>query len=204
MKKTTVMILTGLLFMAGAVMHSGAQVPSSINAHVPGTMNYQGRLVGPTGTPYVDETYTFDIRLYVEANGGTPIWGGTYSSYVKDGYFNIMLGAEGGQPLTGTTYTDTDLWKALWADPANGNPGESLYLGITPWQGANAAPLGTKVELTPRQTLMTAPYAFRAQTADSALRADDGFDVTGTVVADDINIDGELVRTTGTSVPWPP
>ena len=200
MKKSMMIILMGTLFSAGLVKESNAAVPASRTAHVPGTMNYQGRLVAPGGTPYVDGTYTFDIRMYNVANGGTPLWGGTYSAYVKDGYFNIMLGNSGGQALSGTTYTHTDLWKALWPDAANGNIGSSLFLGVTPWQGPNGANLATKVELTPRQTLMTAPYAFRAQTADSANRANSGFDVTGTVTADDINIDGEMIRTSGNIV----
>ncbi len=200
MKKTAKIVLMGALFSAGVFIESHAAVPATITDNVPGTMNYQGRLVDPTGTPYVNGTYTFDIRLYTVANGGTPRWGGTYSAYVKDGYFNIMLGADGGQALTGTTFTHTDLWKALWPDASNGNPGDSLYLGVTPWQGANGALLGTKVELTPRQTLMSAPYAFRAQTADSANRANAGFDVTGTLTADTMNVGGSMVQSTATIV----
>jgi hypothetical protein len=202
MKKSTMMILTGVLFAAGAVLQSSAQVPASINAHVPGTMNYQGRLVGPTGTPYVDGTYTFDIRLYMVANGGTPLWGGTYSSYVKDGYFNIMLGATGGQALAGTTYTHTDLWKALWPDPVNGATGDPLYLGVTPWQNASGVPIdpASRTELSPRQTLLTAPYAFRAQTAEYANKAGGDFSADGRITTGNITTTGNLLNTVGTTV----
>jgi len=205
MEKTAMIILMGALFTAGVVMETSAAVPSSINKNVPGTMNYQGRLVGSTGTPYADGTYTFDIRLFSAANGGTPLWGGTYSSYVKDGYFNVMLGASGGAAITANplpTHTHTLLWKALWPDASNGNPSDSLYLGVTPWQAANGSVIasGSRTELSPRQTLMTAPYAFRAQIADSANRANANFDVTGTITADDLDVDGDLFRTIGTQV----
>lgn len=205
MNKSIMVTLVATLLVVGTIMEAGGQVPTSIDENVPGAMNYQGRLVAPGGAPYTDATYTFDIRIYTEPNGGTPRWGGTYSSYVKDGYFNIMLGASGGTAITAAplpVYTHTDLWKALWPDPVNGNPGDSLYLSVTPWQASNGVeiPEGSRTELSPRQTLLTAPYAFRAQTADSANRANGDFAVSGTVTADDLDIDGDLLRTSGSSV----
>ncbi|MFA7173756.1 MAG: hypothetical protein WC340_10135 [Kiritimatiellia bacterium] len=202
MKKSTMMLLTSVLFTAGTMLQVSAAVPASINALVPGTMNYQGRLVDSGGAPYSDATYTFDIRLYKEANGGTPLWGGTFASFVKDGYFNIMLGGTGGQALPGTTYTHTDLWKALWPDVANGATDEPLYLGVTPWQSASGALIdpGSRTELSPRQTLLTAPYAFRSQTAEYANRASGDFIVGGRVTAGHITTTGDLLKTDGTTV----
>ena len=200
MKKLSISILVATLFAIGVTTNSGAAVPSTITEHVPGTMNYQGRLVGPTGSAYADATYTFDIRLYTVANGGTPLWGGTYSSYVKDGYFNIMLGAQGGAALAGTSYTHTDLWKALWPDSANGAVADPLYLGVTPWQnglGVLVDP-ASRTELSPRQTLMTAPYAFRAQTAEYANQAGGNFAVGGSITAANITTANNLLNTVGT------
>ena len=202
MKNSAMMVLVGALFVASAALESAAAVPGSITGHVPGTMNYQGRLVAPSGAPYVDGTYTFDIRLFKEANAGTPLWGGTYSSYVKDGFFNIMLGAPGGAPLAGTTYTHTDLWKALWPDSANGATTDSLYLGVTPWNDANGNPIdpASRAELSPRQTLMTAPYAFRAQTAEYANEAAGDFAAGGRITTEHITTTGDLLNTVGSTV----
>ena len=202
MKKSMMMVLTGAISLALVVMESRAAVPVSISEHVPGAMNYQGLLVAPNGSPYADGTYSFDIRLYTDANGGTPLWGGTYSSFVKDGYFNIMLGAEGGIALVGTTYTHTDLWKALWPDPANGATMNPLYLGVTPHQGENGVLIdpGSRTELSPRQTLLTAPYAFRSQTSEYANQADGDFTVGGRITAEHITTSGNLLNTVGTTV----
>lgn len=185
MKTLTMGLWAGVLFATGVVLQFTAIAqepgPESITAHVPGTINYQGRLVGLNGAPYTDATYSFDIRLYKTPNGGTPLWGGTYTAFVKDGYFNITLGGTNAVDLAGTTYTSEHLWKALWPDPANGAPSDSLYLGITSWQGANGSLINLidRTELSPRQTLLTAPYAFRAQTAEYADQAASDFVIGG-------------------------
>lgn len=113
-----------------------------------------------------------------------------------------MLGGIGGQAISGTTYTHTDLWKALWPDAANGAVGSPLYLGITPYKDAGGyeIPAGSRVELTPRQTLLTAPYAFRAQTAEYANRASLDFTVGGRISGGHITTPNNLLYTIGTTV----
>ena len=163
-----------------------AAVPSSITKFVPETMNYQGYLANPsTGTAYADGIYTLDCRLYRSSSGGTAIWGASYSVYVKGGYFNIMLGDSAGQAVkstvTGTaatTYTPTELWKALWYDTAVSEK-NNLWLGVTPHQGAGGATLSSLSEISPRQQLLAAPYAFRAQAAEYAEQSIGAFKVNG-------------------------
>ena len=173
-----------------------AAAPSSITAFVPMTMNYQGYLANPsTGAAYTDGIYDIQCRLYTVASGGTAIWGAQYSVYVKDGYFNIMLGDSSSSTIystvsgTGsTTYTKEQLWKALLDTSYN-----SLYLGVTPLQGPTHATIASPSEISPRQQLLTGPYAFRAQTAKYADRALSDFTVPGTLTASSLSFGGNSI-----------
>ena len=186
MKKSIIAMLTLIVLFSLVIAQAQAAVPGSPVQHTPGQINYQGKLVNSGGSNYVDGVYTFDIRLYRVANSGTAIWGGTYSTYVKGGYFNIMLGGATGAALAGSTYTHTDLWKALWPDSATA-PAEknSLYLGITPYQDQNNVLItpASRAELAPRQNLLAAPYAFRAQTSEYANQSITDFAVNGNLTA---------------------
>ena len=166
--------------VALTVIH--AAVPSTATQNVPGKMNYQGYLRDPsTGNAYADGIYTLDCRIYSNDMGGTPLWGGRYSAYVKDGYFNIMLGDENAtqnlDDMSGITYTGAaNLWKALWG--ANSTDCKR-FLGVTPLQDANHAVISSPTEIMPRQELLTAPFAFRAQSAQYASEAKENFTVGG-------------------------
>ena len=166
--------------VALTVIH--AAVPSTATQNVPGKMNYQGYLRDPsTGNAYADGIYTRDCRIYSNDMGGTPLWGGRYSAYVKDGYFNIMLGDENAtqnlDDMSGITYTGAaNLWKALWG--ANSTDCKR-FLGVTPLQDANHAVIPSPSEIMPRQELLTAPFAFRAQSAQYASEAKEDFTVGG-------------------------
>ena len=159
-----------------------AAAPSSISEFVPMTMNYQGYLANPsTGAAYTDGIYDIQCRLYTAASGGTAIWGAQYSVYVKDGYFNIMLGDSTSSTVystvsgsSSTTYGKDYLWKALLDTSYN-----SLYLGVTPLQGPTHAAIQSPSEISPRQQLLTGPYAFRAQSAKYADASLGNFSVGG-------------------------
>lgn len=162
-----------------------AAVPSSATQNVPGTMNYQGYLADPTtGAAYADGIYTLDIRIWnsdVSTTASACLWGGRYSVYVKDGYFNLMLGDSSAAELTSAdgvlpTYKNADLWKALWGASATDTV---RYLGVTPRQNANHANITSPTEIAPRQQLLTSPFAFRAQHAQYADQAQAGFSVSG-------------------------
>ena len=163
-----------------------AAVPSSITKFVPEMMNYQGYLANPsTGAAYTDGIYDIECRLYRQASGGTAIWGAKYSVYVKDGYFNIMLGDGTAADVKSTvggssspTYAKDALWKALWYDSSVSEK-NNLWLGVTPLQSSTHATIASPVEISPRQQLLAAPYAFRAQSAKYADAAQGDFTVSG-------------------------
>ena len=187
------LILTALTLTAAFALIADTYTPSDIPTGLsasdvtPGEINYQGFLRNPkNGDLYDDGIYTLECRLYKQESGGTPIWGVSYTAYVKDGYFNLMLGGTGGADLN-YTFKATELWKALWFKTGS----RDLYLGVTPCQGPNNNPLsaGDKKEISPRQKLLTAPFAFRAQKAQYADAAPGNFKVAGNLdVSGNVNI----------------
>ena len=177
---------------------SSAAVPTtSVTQTVPGTMNYQGYLADPsTGNPYVDGIYTLDIRIWNASSGGTCLWGGKYSVYVKDGYFNIMLGDSSAAALTSSdgtvpTYGNTELWKAMWGSTATD---VTRYLGVTPRQNASHATISSPSEISPRQQLLSSPFAFRAERAQYADGSQTDFKVPG-----NLTVSGTTTFTGGTT-----
>ena len=189
MKKLGKSIVCGIaaLFATTAM----AAAPSSIAEYVPLMINYQGYLANPsTGAAYTDGIYDIQCRLWTSASSGTAIWGAQYSVYVKDGYFNIMLGDSAGSALTtSTTYGKDYLWKALMDTSYN-----ALWLGVTPLQGPTHATISSPSEISPRQQLLTAPYAFRAQSSKYAESSLGDFTVNGALtVTGSLNFNANYV-----------
>ena len=173
-----ILLSFGMLGVLGAAVASAA-VPASRTAVTPGTINYQGRLTDPDGEPYTNGVYTIEFRLYDAATGSSSgLWGCAYSAYVKDGYFNVMLGATGGSALSNApTYGPTELWKALWYDSAAPAKANDRYLGLKVLSGPDPALPDPPVEAFPRQRLLSAPFAERAQMANYARAAIDTFTI---------------------------
>lgn len=178
MKKT--MMMVGSVLFAAWVM--GATPPSVTQpATVPGQVNFQGLLRNPnTGVLYTNGIYTLEFKLYTTITGGNPLWGESYQVYVRDGYFNVMLG-ESGKEVSGTkpTYRGENLWKALWFNSSSNN--RELWLSVTPWEDSahNGIAAENRKEISPRQKLLTTPFAFRAQSAEYAEKAIGAFSVGG-------------------------
>ena len=168
-----------------------AAAPSTATQFTPKLMNYQGYLANPSnGNAYRDGIYSIECRLYRDASGGTAIWGGRYSVYVKDGHFNIMLGDSSATDL-GCTYANADIWKALWSDTSvTSSKRNDLWLGITLREDYNNTPIANPTEIAPRQQLLTAPYAFRAQSAEYANQSVGNFKVNGTLTATSLSLTG--------------
>ena len=188
----TAAALTAALALSAAT-YTPSTIPSGLSQSdvTPGEVNYQGILRNPSsGTEYKDGIYTLECRLYTQVSGGTPIWGASYSVYVKKGYFNVMLGGSDGATL-GYTYGATELWKALWFKTGT----RELYLGVTPRQNADGNALVSPTEITPRQKLLTAPFAFRAQKAQYADAAPGNFKVAG-----NLDVDGNVNVASGKSL----
>ena len=211
MNNLTKTLAVAALAAVAAPSVSFAAVPASAVQNVPGTMNYQGYLADPsTGAAYVDGIYTLVLRIWnsdVGTSASACLWGGKYSVYVKDGYFNLMLGDSGATELTsadGVTpvYKNADLWKALWGTSETDT---ARYLGVTPLQDANHATISAPSEIQPRQRLLTSPFAFRAQHAQYADQAQAGFSVPGNLTVSGNatvsgTISGKLAADAGSSV----
>jgi len=191
------LMITAAALTAALVLSADTYTPSTVPSGLsqsdvtPGEINYQGVLRNPAnGEEYADGIYTLECRLYTQASSGTPIWGASYSVYVKKGYFNVMLGGSDGASL-GYTYGATELWKALWYKTGT----RELYLGVTPRQNADGNALVSPTEITPRQKLLTAPFAFRAQKAQFADAAPGNFKVSG-----NLDVSGNVTVANGKSL----
>lgn len=133
---------------------------------VPAIVNYQGRLESlVTNKVYIDGIYTIEFRIWdspANTTGGL-LWAEGYSVYVKGGNFNLMLG-DGGSPLNAPI---APKYRNL-RDAFRVVPGATdRYLGITVKQDENRNAI-SGVECTPRQQMLTAPFAFQAQYAQYA------------------------------------
>jgi hypothetical protein len=114
-------------------------------AEVPPTVGYQGRLYNESNVP-IDATLTVKFAIYPVATGGSPVWSEEQTIVFQNGYFAAELGSV--TPFEATTF--------------DGTVG---FLGVT---------VGTDVEMTPRTSIASVPYALNAQnavTAQSALNA---------------------------------
>lgn len=170
-----------------------ADAPETAKQFTPKLMNYQGYLADPsTGKPYADGIYHLQCRLYRVAVEGTAIWGGEYAVYVNGGYFNIMLGDPSAQELEdeNCTYSNTNLWRAIWSDAsvADENERNNLWLGVTPLENSKNNAIASPTEIKPRQQLLTAPYAFRAQSAEYANESPGDFTVNGKLKVSEIAV----------------
>ena len=202
MNTLTKTLVVAALAAVAAPAFTHAAVPASATQNVPGQMNYQGYLADPkTGEAYVDGIYTLQLRIWSSESGtaaASCLWGGKYSVYVKGGYFNIMLGDAGATELTAAdgvvpVYKNADLWKALWGTSATDT---ERFLGVTPEQSEGNKPIEMPFEIAPRQKLLSAPFAFRAQHAQYADAAQDAFSVPGNLtVGKDLKVTGSISGT---------
>jgi len=101
-------------------------------------INYQGNLTDDLGNP-VNATTSITFSMYhVESGPDAPVWTETQDVVVINGIFNVQLGADLGNQLT----------TAIIDDP--------VFLGIQ---------VGADKEMTPRQQMTAAAFAFQASDA---------------------------------------
>jgi len=79
----------------------------SINAEVPGTMNYQSRLTDNAGNPVADSLYNVIFRIYDETN--IKLWEESHQIATNDGLFSVQLGSNGSL-LNANVFNHTECW----------------------------------------------------------------------------------------------
>jgi len=115
---------------------------------------YQGILRDDQGAVLAGTQYTIEFRLYTQASGGTPLWGrSTVVILDANGLFNVELADSVGSDVGGTRCTS--LTEALAQ-----SRGGSLYVGLTVSNSSG--------EISPRQKIMSVPYATYAADVSSA------------------------------------
>lgn len=136
---------------------------ATATAAVPALLSYQGRVSDAAGVLIgkdspVNRTVTF--KFYTAASGGTLLYAEAQTVTISAGEFSVLLGnGSGVSGLPGR------------ANPAN--PIVSLvsvlsgdiYLGVTVDDGTTAA----DPEIAPRQQIVSAAYAYRAQVAETVV-----------------------------------
>ena len=132
----------------------------------PAVINYQGRLYDPslggTGGPMTG-TQQVQFRIWDSLTGGTLIWGRQFPvSCTTEGVFNVLLN-DGGTWLAGAT---NQLPAAFL--------GKDRFLELTV--------VGHGAAISPRQQLVSAPFAMQSAYAVDASSATRGFTVAGGLV----------------------
>jgi hypothetical protein len=110
----------------------------TVDAEVPGTMNYQGRLTDDHGDPVANIPHNITFKIYDETSA--VLWDESHIVTTDDGLFTVQLGSNG-SPLTADIFNHAECW-----------------LGIT---------VDADQEITPRTQLNTVPYAFRTGSVQS-------------------------------------
>ena len=132
----------------------GAWPLSARAAGVPNVLSQQGRLLDSGGNP-VAGMVTFKFTIYDTPMTGTAIWTETQMISLDNGYFSARLGDT--TPVPAAVFT-----------------GAARYLGVQ---------VGTDTEMTPRQPLVSVPYAITASDATGDIHAN-SLSVGGTMVVD--------------------
>lgn len=144
-----------LLLLAGAGP-AAAAVPLSIN--------YSGELVQleDGGEKEVaDKNALFYVRLYSSATGTQALWSRQYSVLLNKGKFNLEISENGGSARgDGLTTSLQEALRLQASDPSS----DALYIGIRPSVDE------PKLELTPRQRVVSVPFAMLANDVTRARR----------------------------------
>jgi len=145
MKRVLILLVIGLL-LPSTYMRAQS---------VPPLMNFQGQVLAADGSPLATGDYELTFQIFDAAEGGNLIWGPQVLDGaggvghgpripVVQGYFNVMLGPfdTGSRPLSGA------------------------FLGATRFLEIK---VDTNNPISPRQQILSAPYAFNAGNAANVL-----------------------------------
>jgi hypothetical protein len=159
---TSLFLFSLILFATGLASAEGT---------VPDGINYQGLLTDAKGDPVKpDGTYTLEFRLWSDPDAedtstSALVWGRSFTVTVVSGQFNVILNDDGTALAEDAEHRVKSLMDAF-AEPKR-------YLGIkianapvTPQEGkVVAAEKATTItgEIKPRQAILSAPYAIKAE-----------------------------------------
>jgi microcystin-dependent protein len=127
-------------------------------APVPSLINYQATVTDGAGEPLEDGTgYEIAFRIWDDPSTGNLIWGQAYTITIVGSRFNVILGP------SGTPVTD-----GVGADPKVNDIGYAFtggerFLGITVTRDKDGEEIVGATEITPRQQIISAPYALQAK-----------------------------------------
>lgn len=124
------------------------------SAAVPSLLTEQGRLFDSSGNPQSGQL-SFVFSVYDAETGGTALWTETQNLTLDSGYFSARLGDV--TPI-----------------PASVFDGNARYLGVK---------VGTDAEMSPRQSIVSVPYALLANNAVGDITPS-SISVNGTLVID--------------------
>lgn len=136
---------------------------SVASAAVPALLSYQGRVSDAAGvligaTNPVNRSVTF--KFYTAASGGTLLYAESQTVTISAGEFSVLLGnGSGVSGLPGRAAPASPIVSLV--SVLSGD----IYLGITVDDGTSAA----DPEITPRQQIVSAAYAYRAQVAETVV-----------------------------------
>ena len=129
---------TRLVFLSVLVLVATC---AACTADVPQMINYQGKLLQPSGAPVPDGGYNMQFAIYDVPTGSVALWFDNYSGVqVKNGLFSVLLGSA--KPITETVFASAD-----------------RYFGLT---------VGADPEMVPRQKIASVAFAQVAKTVVDA------------------------------------
>ncbi len=134
---------------------------AAFSQSVPGKIGYQGRLFDSSGAPLTAATVDMSFAIYASQSGGTLLWSETQEDVaVTNGLYEVNLGDA--SSLSSPVFSSGKAWLEVAVD------GETL---------------------SPRQPMVTAPYAFSA----AGLAGDDYVLNSGDTVTGDLELHGALL-----------
>lgn len=140
-----------------------APAPATAQSGIPAAINYQGKLTDNLGNPVASGYYEVSFRIWdhpTQAATGNYLWGRTFPlNVVTNGMFNVLLTDDGSQFNSPATPKVASLLQAF--------EGADRYLGLAVSRNP-AGQVTTPVEISPRQQLVTAPFAIHAYSASLA------------------------------------
>ena len=141
--------LLTLLALAGSMLAQSTPRP-------PGSMAYQGYLVGLDGVPLgnaAPKAHDLVFRIYDAETGGTLLWAEEQTAAFDKGYFGVQLGE--GASVPGFTNPSAGI-----SDVFVGTAGNNRWVELTV---KGLRPGGADLAVAPRVRLLSAPYAYLAQ-----------------------------------------